>query len=371
MIGAVHPAQHGHTAHPGDDDDAGVRLRAGVVSLVVSLALLGAKYQAYRLTGSTAILSDALESIVNVVAAVFAVGGLVFAGRPADRNHPYGHGKIEFFSAAFEGGLIAFAAVVILYEAGLGLLAGIEVRDLDTGLAIVLAAGLVNLILGWYLVRTGRRHASLILVADGQHVLSDFWTSAGVVVGLLLVRLTGRLWLDPLVAGIVALNLLWTGYRLVRHAAGGLLDEEDTALLHRLTTVLGSQVGQGVIRVHHLRAMRAGRFHHVDAHLVVPEFWTVEHAHHVAEDLGARVIREAGVQGELAFHTDPCHRAYCAICDLAACPVRREAFRARPALTVEEAVRPDTAPVEQAPPPPGRPSLPPAGGRDGGHPPAP
>jgi cation diffusion facilitator family transporter len=322
-------------------EDSRVRLRAGFISLVVSIVLLGAKYQAYLLTGSTAILSDALESIVNVVAAVFAVGGLIFAGRPADRNHPYGHGKVEFFSAAFEGGLIAFAAVVIIYEVVQSLIHGVDVRRLESGVFIVLAAGLVNLALGLYLLHTGRRHASLTLVADGQHVLSDFYTSAGIVVGLLLVRFTGLVWLDPLVAGVVALNLMWTGARLVRHAAGGLLDEEDTPLLNHLLDVLSGHVGQGVIRVHHLRAIRSGRFHHVDAHLVVPEFWSVDRAHELAEDLAREVIKELGVDGELAFHTDPCHRAYCAMCDLEGCVVRREPFHARPALTLEEVVQPD------------------------------
>src|SRR6266545_2461233 len=285
-------------------EDARVRLRAGAISLAVSVVLLAAKYQAYQLTGSTAILSDALESIVNVVAAVFALGGLIFAGRPADRNHPYGHGKIEFFSAAFEGGLIAFAAVVIIYEVVQSLIRGVEVRQLESGLVIVLGAGLVNLVLGWFLVRTGRKHVSLTLVADGQHVLSDSYTSAGL-------------------------------------AAGGLLDEEDTALLSRLLEVLRGHVGQGVIRIHHLRAIRSGRFHHVDAHLVVPEFWSVDQAHELAEDLARQVIKEVGVEGELVFHTDPCHRAYCAMCDLEDCLVRREPFRARPLLTLEEAVRPD------------------------------
>lgn len=319
-----------------------IRFRAGLISVVVSVLLLAAKYQAYRMTGSTAILSDALESIVNVVAAAFAVGGIVFAGRPADRNHPYGHGKIEFFSAAFEGGLIAFAAVVILYTAARGFVYGVSVRDLDLGVLIVLGAGLANLGLGWFLVRTGRRHESLTLVADGQHVLSDFRTSAGIVVGLALIHFTGLTWLDPLVAAIVALSLMWTGFRLVRRAAGGLLDEEDTPLLDRLLQVLGRAAGEGVIRIHHLRAIRAGRFHHVDAHLVVPEFWTVERAHEVAEDLAARVIRDLGVDGEMHFHTDPCHRDYCRMCDLADCPIRREPFVARPPLTVDEAVQPDT-----------------------------
>src|SRR6266540_2760818 len=255
------------------------------------------------MTGSTAVLSDALESIVNVLAAVFALGGLIFAGRPADRNHPYGHGKIEFFSAAFEGGLIAFAAVVIIYEVVQSLIRGVEVRQLESGLVIVLGAGLVNLVLGWFLVRTGRKHVSL--------------------------------------TAVVALNLMWTGARLVRHAAGGLLDEEDTVLLSRLLEVLRGHVGQGVIRIHHLRAIRSGRFHHVDAHLVVPEFWSVDQAHELAEDLARQVIKEVGVEGELVFHTDPCHRAYCAMCDLDDCLVRREPFHARPPLTLEEAVQPD------------------------------
>ena len=322
-------------------DDARIRLRAGLISLVVSVVLLGAKYAAYRLTGSTAILSDALESIVNVVAAAFALGSLAFAGRPADRNHPYGHGKIEFVSAAFEGGLIAFAAVLILAEVGQSLLGGVEVRQLEAGIGIVLAAGLVNLVLGWFLVRTGRRHGSLVLVADGRHVLSDFWTSAGIVIGLVLVRLTGIAWLDPLVAALVALNLMWTGVRLVRQAAGGLLDEEDTALLRRLLGVLAPYLGQGVIRIHHLRAIRSGRFHHVDADLVVPEFWSVDRAHELAEDLAERIIRDLGVEGELIFHVDPCHRVYCSMCDVDPCPVRREAFQGRPGLTLEEAVQPD------------------------------
>src|SRR5262245_7668788 len=319
-------------------DDARVRLRAGLISLAVSVVLLGAKFSAYRLTGSTAILSDALESIVNVVAAAFALSSLAFAGRPADRNHPYGHGKIEFVSATFEGGLIAFAAVLILYEVAQSLLRGVRVRQLEAGMAIVLAAGFANLLLGWFLVRTGRRYSSLVLVADGKHVLSDFWTSAGIVLGLVLVSTTGVVWLDPVVAALVALNLMWTGVRLVRHAAGGLLDEEDPALLTRLLEVLGRHLGGGVIRVHHLRAIRSGRFHHVEAHLVVPEFWSVERAHELSEAVAAQVIEELGVAGELIFHTDPCHRSYCGMCDLDACPVRRDPFLERPGLTLEEAV---------------------------------
>ena len=221
------------------------------------------------------------------------------------------------------------------------LLAGPEVHQIGAGVLIVLGSGLVNLALGVYLVRTGRRYASLTLVADGQHVLADVWTSGGVVIGLGLVHLTSRAWLDPLVALLVALWLMWTGFRLVRHAAGGLLDEEDPMLLNRVLAALQRYVGGGVIRVHHLRAIRSGRFQHVEAHLVVPEFWSVERAHDVSEDVAARVMRDLGVEGEMVFHTDPCHRVYCTVCDLEECPIRREPFRKVTPLTLEEAVQPD------------------------------
>jgi cation diffusion facilitator family transporter len=321
--------------------DARIRIRAALLSLVVATLMLAAKYQAYRMTGSTAVLSDALESIVNVLAAVFALGTLLFAGRPADRNHPYGHGKIEFFSAAFEGGLIAFASILIVYEAVRSLVGGPEVHQIGVGLLIVLGSALVNLALGLYLVRTGRRYVSLTLIADGQHVLADVWTSAGIIVGLGLVHLTGRAWLDPVVALLVALWLMATGFRLVRHAAGGLLDEEDPLLLKQVLGALQKYVGGGVIRVHHLRAIRSGRFQHVEAHLVVPEFWSVERAHDLSEDVATRVMRDLGAEGEMVFHTDPCHRIYCAMCDLEDCPIRREPFVKQTPLTLEEAVQPD------------------------------
>jgi cation diffusion facilitator family transporter len=335
------PSRHAPRSPADQQRDTRIRLRAGIISLVVGSGLLWAKFYAYQLTGSHAILSDALESIVNVAAALFALGSLTLAGRPADRNHPYGHGKIEYFAAAFEGGLIAFAAILIIYEAGRGFFEAPGLQQLDLGLAITFGAGLVNAALGWFLVRTGRATQSLTLVADGKHVLSDFWTSVGVIVGLLLVRVTGITWFDPLVAAIVGLNLGWTGFWLVRHAAGGLLDEEDTALIGKLVQAFDTHRLPGIIRVHHLRAIRAGRFTHVDAHLVVPEYWPVDRAHVLAEAFEERVIKACGVEGEIVFHIDPCHRAYCEQCDVLDCPVRQAEFIARPPHTLEEAVRPD------------------------------
>ncbi|HKE01906.1 MAG TPA: cation diffusion facilitator family transporter, partial [Planctomycetota bacterium] len=190
--------------------DQRARMRAGVVSLAVGVVLLGAKFVAYAITGSTAVLSDALESIVNVVAATFLIASLRFAGIPADHNHPYGHGKIEFFAAVFEGGLIAFAAVAIVWAAVRRLVLPEPIHEIDEGLALTAGAALVNAVLGVFLLREARRLESTALAADGKHVLSDVWTSAGVVAGLALVRLTGLDWLDPLVALAVGAQLAFT-----------------------------------------------------------------------------------------------------------------------------------------------------------------
>jgi cation diffusion facilitator family transporter len=341
MTGLAPPAASAAAEAEVERREGRIRLRTALLSFGAGAAILGVKFSAWHLTGSTAILSDALESIVNVVAAIFAVGGVLFAGKPADRSHPYGHGKIEFFSAAFEGGLIAFAAVLIIIQAVRGFLGGGELRELDRGLVLVVVAGTLNGILGWFLLRTGRKYHSLTLVADGKHVLSDFWTSAGVVIGLLLVRLTGVHWIDPLVAAFLGLNLGWTGWRLVREAAGGLLDEEDGEVVRRLVSAAEASSGSGIIRVRNLRAIRAGRFFHVDAHIVVPGFWDVGQAHDATDAFEQRVIRLFGLKGEIVFHTDPCRQLYCSQCDLPDCPIRGAAFRARPALTVEEAVHPD------------------------------
>jgi cation diffusion facilitator family transporter len=326
-----------------------LRVRAALVSLAIGALLLVVKYVAYVYTGSSAILSDALESIINVVAALFAVGGLSFASRPADQGHPYGHGKIEYFSAVFEGGLIAFAAVLIVWYAALELIRGPELARLELGLVLTIAAGGVNALLGWYLLREGRIHRSITLTADGKHVLSDFQTSAGVVVGLVLVQLTGIVWFDPLAALLVGVNLGFTGYRLVRQAAGGLLDEGDPRLLGGLVDELERSRVPGIIRVHRLRAIRSGRETHADAHVFVPEYWTVEQAHDAVGELERRVLATPALDGELVFHIDPCGRAFCSLCDVEGCPVRQAPFVRRPPLTVEEATATMSIPVGAAP----------------------
>jgi cation diffusion facilitator family transporter len=313
---------------------ASAHVAVALLSFFVAIGLLVVKFWVYSRTGSQAIFSDALESIVSV---------LRYAGRPADRDHPYGHGKIEFFSAAFEGGLIFCAALVILWQAVEAFADGAMPRELDLGLLMTLAAGIANGLLGWFLVSYGNRHHSAALTADGHHVLSDFWTSIGVVLGLVAVRVTGIAWLDPAIAAVMMVWLLITGWRIVRRAIGGLLDAEDPELLQALVEQLSERVGNGVIRLHHLRAIRSGSFRHISAHLVVPEFWSVQRAHDTAEALAAELVRGLPGQADIDFHTDPCERSWCSMCDLEQCSVRQQAFVKLEPLTVDEAVVPDDA----------------------------
>ena len=315
------------------------RVRAAAISLTVGVVLLAAKFVAWLSTDSQAVLSDAMESIVNVVAAFAMLFAVRFSSRPADEDHPYGHGKIEFVTSGSEGGAIAFAALLIISQSVTALLHGHAPRNLDFGMAIVLGAGLANCALGIYLIRVGKREGSAALVADGHHVISDFWTSAGAVVGLLLVRFTGLVWIDPVVAMLVALQLLVTGWKLLRSAARGLLDELDPEVVGALASALEKARGQGVIEVHDLRAINVGGRRHVDLHVVVPEFWPVERAHREMDEYERRTQELHTQPAELQFHVDPCERAYCARCEYADCPVRREPCTARRTFTAESVVR--------------------------------
>jgi cation diffusion facilitator family transporter len=275
---------------------------------------------------------------VNVVAALFALCAVRYAARPADRDHPYGHGKIEFVASAFEGGLITFAAAMILYAAVEQLAMGPELRRIDFGLLVTAGAGTANLLLGSWVLRRGRRLDSPTLIADGRHILSDVWTTAGVLAGLALVRLTGVVWLDPLAAIAVGLLLARTGVSLVRESIGALLDQEDPVLLERLVAAFNESTVEGLEGVHRLRAIRSGDLVHVDAHIFVPEHWTVRQAHAAVERLEAEVKARCELKGELALHLDPCHASRCEACDLPDCAERLRAFERRRKLTVEEAV---------------------------------
>ena len=317
-----------------------VRVMVAGFSILAGLAILGPKYWAYRISGSAALMSDAIEGVVNVVAAVFALGAVIFAERPPDAEHPYGHGKIEHFSAAFEGGLISLAAALILWEAIDTLIHGSQIRNLEMGILVNVGAGLLNGLLGLFLVRMGRRHSSRAIEADGHHVLSDFWTTVGLALGLLIVRFTGLHWVDPLLAIGVSVLLAGTGFRLVRASSQALLDREDPELLARLVDVLNRIRPPDLIAVHELKTMRAGRSAYVDVHVVVPEFYEIRRAHDLAESVGAAVLAETGLEGQVHTHIDPCERAWCRSCRVEPCQVRVQPYVRPEPLTLAEAILP-------------------------------
>ena len=278
---------------------------AAIVSMGIGVLMLVGKWAAYLTTGSSAILSDALESVVHVAATAFALLCILLNNRPPDAKYPYGYGKITYFSAGFEGGMIALAAVAILYEAIVGLIRDEPPQHLDLGLILIGIASIVNLALGLWLIRLGRSTDSLVLRADGHHILTDSYTSFGVVVGVTLVWLTGWIWLDGVVAILVGMNILWTGYGLVREAVTGLMDRADPSLLGRIVRALQSGREPGWVDIHNLRAWSSGDRTYVDFHLVVPAAWSVAQVHdatHRCEDLLRMAI---GAAVEVIIHFDP------------------------------------------------------------------
>jgi cation diffusion facilitator family transporter len=310
-------------------------LQTAHYSVVVSLVLLITKFWAYRITGSQAVYSDAMESIVNVVAAIFAVTMLKEAQHPADKNHPYGHGKLESFSAAFEGGLIAFASVVVIYQAGESLVHPHEIFPMDLGFYLVLAAGMVNLILGLFILRRAKMLHSNALHGSGKHILSDVWTTVGTAAALVIVYLTGWLWIDSIASLLLGIWLGHTGIQIIRKNASVLIDEEDRDLLNKLRNSFEKNRENWVIQIHHTRIIRSGRFHHIDSHVVVPQFLDVLDAHERVDTFEQAVIRDYPLDGEIAFHMDPCRKAYCRVCNIDNCPIRVEDFKDRIPVMLE------------------------------------
>jgi len=300
------------------------RIRIAVLSIVVGCLVLGMKYFAFHVSQSAALKSDAIENVVNVVAAVFALGAIIFADKPADREHPYGHGKIEHFSAAFEGGMISLAAVLIGYEAIRSIVEGVPIRNLTLGLGINFAAGVINGLLGLFLVWQGKRHKSSALEADGHHVFSDFYVTLGLGAGLLLVKATGLTWLDPAMAMAVCAMLAYTGFKLVRSSSAALLDTEDPDMVQRLVAAINQVRSKDIVAIHELRALRSGRYIHVDIHIMIPEFYGIGQGHELADRFGKAVLEVAGIEGELHTHVDPCVKTFCDQCEVDPCPVRAQ-----------------------------------------------
>ena len=266
--------------HPHHEKSRDLRRLAMRLSLFVSFLMLGGKWFAFTITGSRAILSDALESVVHLAATGIAVFSLWYSQQPADPQHPYGHGKIAYFSAGFEGALILTAALAIIFTAVEALIQGLTLSKLGLGIAITGGLGLINLALGTFLIRVGRQHDAVTLVANGQHVLTDTWTSFGVVLGVALVWATDFWWFDPVVAILVGAQIAWTAVALLRRSYDGLMDRVDERITRTIMDKLDEAVQTGQLEsFHQLRHREVDGVLWVDVHLLLPGALPLEQAH--------------------------------------------------------------------------------------------
>ena len=313
---------------------------AARIAFITSFFILLAKFFAFSITGSKAVLSDAIESIINVVTGAFVLYSINISTQPADKDHPYGHGKIEAFSAGLEGGLIILASIMILVEAMPGFFNPQAPTNLNYGIAILFGAGIVNMLVGLYLLHSGKKLKSEALQADGYHLLTDFYTSAGVLVGLVLVRLSGWLWLDPLVACLVAVNIMIPGLKLVSKAVKNLMDEADPELLDRIVKALNQSKKTGWLYPHKLRAIRSGRYHHIDMHIALPYYWSLERVHAAQKEITDTLLADIGEEGDIMVHIDPCEPPYCPCCDLEPCPERAHEIKSTETWTVRSVTSP-------------------------------
>ena len=274
-------------------------------SLVASLVLLGVKVSGAVMTGSSAIYSDAAESVVHFLAVAFACWALRLSIKPADETHHFGHDKVSFLSAGFEGAMISAAAMLIFYEAARQFLFGVEIRNLGFGLAVTSLAAGVNLILGLSLIAVGKQSESPLVRANGMHVLTDVWSSVAVLIGLGLYHVTEWVWWDPVVAILVACNILRVGIRLIRESLGGLLDEADPLIESRVRELLDREVASMGLSYHNFRHRHSGRTHWVEFHLVFDDHLSVGEAHDQATRLEAMVADLLSPDGRVISHLEP------------------------------------------------------------------
>lgn len=320
-------------------DKAKQNLRIQKWVAFVSVLLLAVKFIAYYTTHSVAILTDALESIVNVAAGFIGLYSLFVAAKPRDADHPYGHGKAEFLSAAVEGTMIGVAGVIILYKSILQLVHPIEIHQLDTGIWLVGATAIVNYVIGSLCERTGRRNNSLALQASGRHLQTDTYSTIGIIIGLLFLYFTGQKWIDSVVAMCFGVFIVYTGYTIIRRSIAGIMDEADKQILSRMVALLNANRLENWVDLHNLRVIKYGSVLHLDCHLTVPWYLNVHEAHREIDELAEQVRKEFGESVELFVHSDGCLPFQCHICSKHDCPVRQHPFEKRIEWTLENISR--------------------------------
>jgi cation diffusion facilitator family transporter len=309
------------------------RIQQWVVTIAVLLFAI--KIVAYFLTQSVAILTDALESTVNVIAGFIGLYSLYVAAKPSDSDHPYGHGKAEFISAAVEGTLILVAGLIIIYEAIDNFIHPHNIQQLDKGILLVALTAFINFLLGYIAVKNGKKNNSLALLASGRHLQSDTYSTIGIIAGLIIIRFTGYNWLDSVIAIIFAFIIIYTGYKIIRSSIAGIMDEADTALLGKLIQVLNKNRKENWIDLHNLRVIKYGGQLHVDCHLTVPWYLNVHEAHSEIDALTALIKKEMGEAVEFFVHSDGCLDFSCSICTKQDCTVRQKIFEQKVDWTIE------------------------------------
>lgn len=306
---------------------------------IASSILLIVKFVAYYLTHSVSILTDALESIVNVTAGFIGLYSLYVSAKPKDIDHPYGHGKAEFISAAVEGTLVLCAGVLIVYSAVKNLLYPVAIYKLDTGIYLIAGSAVANWILGAISLRQGKKNNSLALIASGKHLQTDTYSTAAIIAGLILISLTHYLWIDGVVAIMFSLFIFYTGYTIVRSSLAGIMDEADMILLEKMVAVLNKNKNENWIDLHNLRVIKYGNVLHLDCHLTVPWYFNIHQAHAQIDELAKLTRATFGQSLELFVHSDGCLYFQCYICTKKDCPVRQHDFKQRIEWTLDNALQ--------------------------------
>ena len=291
----------------------------GVVLLVIKLA-------AWYITDSVAILTDALEGIVNVIAAFIGLYSLYLSAQPKDKNHPYGHGKVEFISAGIEGVMIAFAGVWIIFEAINHIINPQAIKQIDLGIILIVFAGLTNFIVGYFAVKKGKENNSIALISSGKHLISDTYTTIGVIIGLIIIKITSIYWLDSAFAIVFGIIIIFTGVKILRQSVAGIMDEADTQLLEDMVDTLNNNRVPNWIDLHNLRIIKYGSGLHIDCHLTVPWYLSVKEAHEEIDFIESLIQEKYGNNIELFIHSDYCKPKSCEICTKVDCDVRVKPF---------------------------------------------
>lgn len=306
---------------------------------VASSILLIIKFTAYYLTHSVSILTDALESIVNVVAGFIGLYSLYVSAKPRDADHPYGHGKAEFISAAVEGTLVLSAGILIIYNAAKNLLFPAPIFQLDIGIYLIAATAVINWVLGAISYNQGKKNGSLALLASGKHLQTDTYSTIAIIAGLVLISITGFLWIDGVVAIAFGIYIIYTGYKIIRSSLAGIMDEADLILLSDMVKMLNENRSENWVDLHNLRVIKYGNVLHLDCHLTVPWYLNIHQAHAEIDKLAKLVRGKFGESLELFVHSDGCLYFQCHICEKTECPVRQHSFKNLIEWTVDNALQ--------------------------------